>query len=1004
MKEVSIEELLTKAKEALQKDQTESARKTYRQIIDIDPRHAEANRALGSMALEAGLVNQAVPLFKTALESEPTAGHFWLSYIDALYRSGNHESARSVLRQGVARGLKGDAVDRIAGQLSLPDGGAPCLRDRQIVLYDVSLEPAISLRESGDYERSIDWLNKHSLKESTVDASALALLAHLHLLRKELNSAEAALQRAADISSAHPAVRLNYARLYSIKGDLQKALALALDASELASQDIEPVLVLASIYIGLGRDSAAASKLEQAFRINDESPEAYGVRALLHARQGHHVAALHDCQRALSYKPHLTKVSMLAANLQLRTGHRSDAIQILQKALQFETENADLLALLGELERQESDLENALVHLGKAVELVPGNPTAWSNYGTALLEQGDTDAASAALNKALQLNPQLGEVANNLAVIAMRGGDHEKALRYLDRAIELLPRRVELLINKCMLLVELNEYQSALSLALDTLEIDSNRDTQSNFCTALQLVRDLDLNERLQKYLVRALIEGWSRPGMLAGIASNILSRHAAIREFTELKDPDYQRFFTSLQSGELTSFNEFSGNPLLSALLTTTPVVNIALEDFLCRIRRIYLYYSCNFSCEELHDTITSFFTDLARQCFINDYVFAAEDDEYELVNQLEARLIDEINANNTITQSLLIAYAMYAPLISIPQLRDHSFPANSPHTETLLKQQLHEPLSEQELAGSLRVVTPIRNSVTQQVRCQYEESPYPKWVVAPNVRPAGTINQYLRQNFPKARFQLLPIKQPRILIAGCGTGQQSIQTARLFPDSSILAVDLSLASLGYAKRKTDQLGISTVEYAQGDILELGQLEQNFEIIQSTGVLHHMEDPEAGWRVLLSLLVPGGVMKIALYSDLARNDIKQCQAFIADRGYRANTTEMRQCRQEIIKNKSREFGSILAKGDFYSLNACRDLLFHAQEHLFTVSRIARFLEKQDLRFLGFQLPAGVLNSYRRSFPDDPSATDLKNWEQFEESNPNTFSAMYQFWIQSQRV
>ena len=100
------------------------------------------------------------------------------------------------------------------------------------------------------------------------------------------------------------------------------------------------------------------------------------------------------------------------------------------------------------------------------------------------------------------------------------------------------------------------------------------------------------------------------------------------------------------------------------------------------------------------------------------------------------------------------------------------------------------------------------------------------------------------------------------------------------------MLAIDLSTASLGYAKARTGALGVTNIDYAQADILQLGSIGRTFDMIQSVGVLHHLADPWAGWRVLISLLRPGGVMFVALYSEIARRDVVAARAFIAQRGY----------------------------------------------------------------------------------------------------------------------
>ena len=127
---------------------------------------------------------------------------------------------------------------------------------------------------------------------------------------------------------------------------------------------------------------------------------------------------------------------------------------------------------------------------------------------------------------------------------------------------------------------------------------------------------------------------------------------------------------------------------------------------------------------------------------------------------------------------------------------------------------------------------------------------------------------------NLKLSNVDIVSVRAPEILIAGCGTGQHSIGTACRFKDSTVLAVDLSLSSLAYAKRKTQELTIRNIEYMQADILDLGQLNKQFDIIESSGVLHHMDNPMAGWKILTDCLKPGGLMKIGLYSELARYHI----------------------------------------------------------------------------------------------------------------------------------
>src|SRR5678816_3551648 len=149
---------------------------------------------------------------------------------------------------------------------------------------------------------------------------------------------------------------------------------------------------------------------------------------------------------------------------------------------------------------------------------------------------------------------------------------------------------------------------------------------------------------------------------------------------------------------------------------------------------------------------------------------------------------------------------------------------------------------------------------------------------------------------------------------------------TARQY-GARVLAIDLSRASLAYAAARTRDLGLD-IEYAQADIMRLGTLGRTFDLIESNGVLHHMADPWAGWRVLLSLLRPRGFMRIGLYSELARWGVVAARAFIAQTGYGATPAEIRRFRHDLMRREDAMARNIMWFNDFYSASECRDLLF----------------------------------------------------------------------------
>ena len=85
---------------------------------------------------------------------------------------------------------------------------------------------------------------------------------------------------------------------------------------------------------------------------------------------------------------------------------------------------------------------------------------------------------------------------------------------------------------------------------------------------------------------------------------------------------------------------------------------------------------------------------------------------------------------------------------------------------------------------------------------------------------------------------------------------------------------------------------------------------------------------------------------------------------------------------------------------DFYSISTVRDLIFHVKEHRFTLPQISKILHDFKLIFLGFNdINTPVKKKFSIEFPNDKNYASLKNWHKFEIDNPNTFPAMYNFWV-----
>jgi SAM-dependent methyltransferase len=432
---------------------------------------------------------------------------------------------------------------------------------------------------------------------------------------------------------------------------------------------------------------------------------------------------------------------------------------------------------------------------------------------------------------------------------------------------------------------------------------------------------------------------------------------------------------------------------------LETTVIRGVTLELFLTHLRAALLH----FALPNIHDPakvdgeVINLFCAVAQQCFLNEYVYAQGDEETRHAAGLRALLLQKLSDGDGVSSLLLAAVAAYFPLHSLAgaiSLLAAPWPSD---VADLLQRQVREPLEEADDRSAIPALTAIDDGISLQVRQQYEENPYPRW----------TINRLAVMSGDMERHPGMPGGDDEesfreILIAGCGTGQHAFDSAQYFPDARILAVDISRASLAYARRKTREEGLQNVEYAQADILKLGSIGRSFDLIEAVGVLHHLADPKAGWRVLLSLLKRGGIMRIGLYSETARRSVVAARTLIAERGYRPATEDIRALRQIIIRNSNEPHWKTLTRSiDFYNMSGCRDMLFNVMEHRFSIPEIAAFLNEQGLSFLGFDLDAATIEKFQQQHPGAEALGNLDDWNAFEAANPLTFVQMYVFTVRA---
>jgi SAM-dependent methyltransferase len=360
-------------------------------------------------------------------------------------------------------------------------------------------------------------------------------------------------------------------------------------------------------------------------------------------------------------------------------------------------------------------------------------------------------------------------------------------------------------------------------------------------------------------------------------------------------------------------------------------------------------------------------FISALANNCLNNEYIYSVTENE-EL--SLKKMVLD-----NAISVAL---FACYEPI------KNKDIPRNlsgNVHYKNLIKVHVDEPCEEKRIRENIISLGSIQNEVSQSVQEMYEENPYPRWrhVDVP-LRPYGAA---------KGRF----------LIAGCGTGRYACEVFTRLPNVEKIGIDISRSSLAYAKRMSEKYSVQNCMFYQCDILSAPEkLPGLFDVINCSGVLHHMATPMDGWRALLRMLSPGGVMTISLYSTSARKAVWVARDIIAKSGCTADICGIRKFRDDYFRGKLEyDFSEFENFRDFYSTSEVRDLLFHVQETTYNLSEIQEMLDSLGLEFISMKVSEKVLNDYSLKYSLAEGAQGVENWARYEQENPSTFANMYNF-------
>ena len=590
--------------------------------------------------------------------------------------------------------------------------------------------------------------------------------------------------------------------------------------------------------------------------------------------------------------------------------------------------------------------------------------------------------------KVVNINPKYTDGYYNLANILTKLDDEEKAIENYNKVIELDKNYFKAHNNLGNIYRRKGLNKKAIELYLSTLEINSNyKIAYYNLAGALQFYKINVENKNINKYLLYLLKEKIIvRPNSIAPNVLNSLFLNTDLKENlslvkSKIANKDLNYILKNLQK-----------NSLLIQFMKVCPIPDYYIEKNFVMIRKEILNktYKSN-----IDNTYINFLISLSMQCFTNEYIYYKSKDEIEKIKKISERIKNNLKENKKVSDLDILCLSCYEPLNNFSWIKKIKF---SNELKEIFELHLNQNEIENQISKSINSISKVSDQISIKVKKQYEENPYPRWEnLGLSIEPRNIKNVISDSNLNLDQKKITNSESPEILIAGCGTGQHAITTASKYKNSKILALDLSFRSLSYAKRKANELKINNIDFIQGDILDLELIDRKFDIIESVGVLHHMDNPFKGWRTLTSCLNNDSLMLVGLYSERARQHIKEIKNKINELKLKSNYDNIIKFRKDLIENNDDHWNYIKSSPDFYTVSGVRDLLFHVQEHRFTISKIKEYLDKLGLIFLGFEDQL-VKENFKEIYSNEIDLYNLDKWEEYEKNSPRIFAGMYQFW------
>ena len=187
----------------------------------------------------------------------------------------------------------------------------------------------------------------------------------------------------------------------------------------------------------------------------------------------------------------------------------------------------------------------------------------------------------------------------------------------------------------------------------------------------------------------------------------------------------------------------QLSTIPLLLRVMELSPIADLAVERMFSKMRARMLTRVTSRRGEAQG---LPFYVALAIHCFTNEYVFSESEEETQKIELLQVEVKITLERGGVVSPTRIAVLGAYRPLSSFPWADDLLRFEWSGDIKKIIIAQVNNVREEQALLSKIPRLTAIEDKVSQAVRNQYEENPYPRWINTGLSNKPKTIRQVLQ------------------------------------------------------------------------------------------------------------------------------------------------------------------------------------------------------------------------------------------------------------------